>query len=160
MRSDLEIETAWQNYADMIRRICFVHLQKNEDTEDVFQNVFFKYAMDKTEFASQEHEKAWMIRVAVNECHSFKRLFFQRKVDLKEDLSMIGMQEEPQYPELIIALLQLPVRYREIVYLHYYEGYSFHEIAQLLKKKEATITTWHRRAKLLLKDVLGGDDVE
>lgn len=160
MRNDQEVENALNLYGDTIRRVCFVHLQKNADVEDVFQNVFFKYASSKEEFTSIEHEKAWLLRVAINECHSLKRRFFQRHVTLEEDFSQYGMVQPPQHPEVLYALLKLPTHYRNVIYLYYYEGYTFHEIASILHKKEATITTWHRRAKLQLKECLGGDEFE
>lgn len=160
MRSETDIEHALELFGDTIRRICFVHLQKDADVEDVFQNVFFKYALHPAEFTSQEHEKAWLIRIALNECHSLKRRFFHQQVDLQDDFSMYGMAEQPKHPEVLYALMKLPRRYRDIIYLYYYEGYAFFEIASMLNKKEATIATWHRRAKLQLKEILGGDDFE
>ncbi|MCI8540947.1 MAG: sigma-70 family RNA polymerase sigma factor [Erysipelotrichaceae bacterium] len=160
MRSEAEVEQALRNYGDMIRRICFVHLQKEADTEDVFQNVFFKYAVKTAPFTSDQHEKAWLIRIAINECNSLKRRFFQRKVELSDDLSTYGEIQSPKHPEVIYALLRLPTHYRNVIYLIYYEGYQQKEIAAILQKKEATIATWHRRAKQALKEDLGGDEFE
>lgn len=160
MRSEAEVENALERYGDMIRRICFVHLQQNADVEDVFQNVFFKYAVRKEAFSTPTHEKAWLIRVAMNECNSLHRKFFHRKVELCDDLSDFGMNQTMEHPEVMEALLRLPHRYRDIIYLFYYEGYSLREIAQLMHKKESTIATWHRRSKMLLKDYLGGDVLE
>lgn len=160
MRTEQEVENALNLYGDTIRRICFVRLRKQADVEDVFQNVFFKYATKEIPFASVDHEKAWLIRVAINECHSLKRRLFQHHISLDDSLYEFGMETKMQHPEVIYALLQLPAHYRDVIYLHYYEGYRFHEIAQLLHKKEATITTWHARAKQQLKDNLGGDEFE
>lgn len=158
MRNELEVENALNQYGDMIRRICFVHLQKQADVEDVFQNVFFKYAKNNQNFSSHDHEKAWFIRVTINECHSLKRRFFHSHVTLEEDLSKFGMEETPQHPEVLYALLKLPDHYRNVIYLKYFEGYAFTEIAELLNKNENTIATWHRRAKEQLKELLGGDE--
>lgn len=160
MRSEIEVENALNSFGDTIRRICFVHLQKDADVEDIFQNVFFKYATYEADFTSLEHEKAWLIRITINECHSLKRRFFHRNVDLQEDFSMYGMEEQPKHPEVLSALVKLPPHYRSVIYLYYYEGYSFHEIASMLQKKENTIATWHRRAKEQLRQLLGGDDFE
>lgn len=128
MRSEIEVENALNTFGDTIRRICFVQLQKNADVEDIFQNVFFKYATYEADFTSLEHEKAWLIRITINECHSLKRRFFHRNVDLQEDFSMYGMEEQPKHPEVLSALVKLPPHYRSVIYLYYYEGYSFHEI--------------------------------
>ena len=63
MRSEQEVNRAVEQYADMIRRICMLHLKNYEDTQDIFQNVFLKYALSSVVFESDEHEKAWLIRV-------------------------------------------------------------------------------------------------
>lgn len=160
MRSEVEIQNAIELYADMIRRICFVQLKKEADVDDIFQNVFFKYAQYNKDFVSREHEKAWFIRVTMNECHSLLRKWFQRNVDLVDDLSVYGMQEEALQPELLRAVLTLPSNYRNVIYLYYYEGYKIVEIAELLKRKENTIHTWMKRAKEALREYIGGEEDE
>ena len=159
MRCELEVQNAIEQYGDMIRRICFVHMKKEADVEDVFQNVFFKYATKDIVFTSQEHEKAWLIHVSINECQSLLRRWFQRNVTLCEDLSVYGMDTTPDYPELITHVLKLKESYRDVIYLHYYEGYKISEIANILQRKENTIHTWMKRAKAELKDMLGGDSL-
>ena len=63
MRSEEEINTAIEQYADTVKRICIVHLKNHADTEDIFQTVFLKYALSSAVFENTEHEKAWVIRV-------------------------------------------------------------------------------------------------
>lgn len=157
MRSEHEIMNALELYGDIIRRICFVHLKKEADVEDVFQNVFLKYANTSTTFDSSEHEKAWLIRIASNECKSLLRRWFRRNVELSGDLSMYGLCAPEVDHTLLHAVLKLPENYKNVIYLHYYEGYKIQEIAQILKKNENTIHTWLRRAKVQLKETLGGD---
>lgn len=160
MRSETEVSNALELYGDMIRRICFVHMKKEVDVEDVFQNVFFKYATKEVEFTSAEHEKAWLIRVSINECQSLLRRWFHRNVDLSDDLSMYGMQETPQQPDLLKSIWTLKDNYRNVIYLHYYEGYKINEIATILNRNENTIHTWLKRAKEQLKEKLGGDSFD
>lgn len=157
MRCEQEVINALELYGDIIRRVCFIHLKKEVDVEDVFQNVFLKYVNSSTEFESNEHEKAWFIRVSSNECKSLLRRWFHRKVELSDDLSIYGFDSPQVDHTLLNAVLSLPENYKNVIYLHYYEGYKIQEIAQILMKKENTIHTWLRRAKDQLKDILGGD---
>lgn len=154
------VRDALEQYGDMVRRVCYIHLKKEADVEDVFQNVFFKYASNTSFFASKEHEKAWLIRVSINECKSLLRRWFYRQVDLKEDLSMYGMEEKVQYPEVLEAVLLLPQNLKNVIYLYYYEGYKIMEIATILNRKENTIHTWMRRGRAQLKEMLGDDTFE
>ena len=85
MRSEEDIYSAVQQYADTVRRICIIHLKNQADTEDIFQNVFFKYAQNEQEFSSEEHKKAWLIKVTENACKDFLKSFFnQNRVSLDE----------------------------------------------------------------------------
>jgi RNA polymerase sigma-70 factor (ECF subfamily) len=160
MLAEEEVERALEQYGDNVRRICFIYLKKEADVEDVFQNVFFKYAQKTTSFSSLEHEKAWILRVTINECNSLLRRWFHRKVDLVEDISVYGMEEEAKYPEVLQAVLSLPPKLKNVIYLYYYEGYKIKEIAEILKRKENTIHTWMRRGKAILKEMLGDDTFE
>ena len=78
MRSEEEVNRAVTTYADTIRRVCFYHLKNQADTEDVFQNVFLKYMLHDGVFHDAEHEKAWLLRVAINDCKDFLKSFFRR----------------------------------------------------------------------------------
>ena len=157
MRCEEEVAQAIDKYGDMIRRICFIHLKKETDVDDIFQNVFVKYATKEITYTSSEHEKAWFIRVSINECRSMLRRWFRQKVDLSDDLSKYGLEAPAQHPEVLEAVLKLRDTYRNVVYLYYYEGYKITEIADILNRSENTIHTWMKRAKEQLKEMLGGD---
>lgn len=111
-------------------------------------------------FENQEHEKAWLIRVTINACHDLIRSFFRSKTvsldAVSEQLSELSIPDR----DVLEAVLSLPVQYKDVVYLYYYEGYSAVEIAGILHKKVNTIYTLLSRAKALLKKTLGGDDFE
>ena len=79
MRSEEDASRAIAQYADMVRRICLVHLKNESDTEDIFQTVFLKYVLHAAPFESQEHEKAWLIRVTINACRDLLRSAFRKK---------------------------------------------------------------------------------
>ena len=160
MRSETELTRAIEQYADTVRRICLVHLKNQADTEDIFQNVFLKYALRSAPFEGPEHEKAWIIRVTVNACKDLLRSFFRsRTVSMEEVLD----QPAPLPPDtraVLEAVLALPQKYRNVVYLHYYEGYTAPEIGRILGKNVNTVYTLLNRSRQMLRDTLGGDGDE
>ena len=98
-----------------------------------------------------------MIRVSINACKDVLKSFFRKKVSSIEDLA-----EEPFYIDeggraLLDAVLKLPAKYKNTIYLFYYEGYSALEIAVILNRNENTVYTWLSRAKAQLKTILGGE---
>lgn len=159
MKTELEIHNAIELYSDIVRRICFIHLKQEADVEDIFQDVFIKYMQSEQEFASLDHEKAWLIKVTMNACKDKLTSWFHRKVDLYQDFQTFAFEEHTD-TTLLEAVLKLPKHYRNVIYLYYYEGYKVKEIAAILMKNENTIFTWMKRAKEQLKDLLGGDYLE
>lgn len=157
MRSEEEAARAIERYGDMVRRLCLVHLKNPADTEDIFQNVFLKYVLSPVVFESPEHEKAWLIRVTINACRDLVKSFFRsRTVPLEELLDQPAPLSEEQR-EVLEAVLALPQKYRDAVYLHYYEGYTAAEIGKLLGKNTNTVYTLLTRAREQLRKTLGGD---
>lgn len=159
MRSEADTNRAIEQYADMVRRICLVHLKNESDTEDIFQTVFLKYVLHSAPFESEEHEKAWLIRVTVNACRDLLRdLFRARTVPLEQWQALAPSSPDPETREVLEAVLALPVKYRDVVYLHYYEGYTAGEIAGLLGRNVNTVYTLLTRARQRLKETLEGGD--
>ena len=161
MRSEEEASRAIRMYADTVRRICMVHLKNYSDTEDIFQTVFLKYVLHSEPFESEEHEKAWIIRVTVNACKDLlKNVFRSRTVSL-DTLIETPQAQELQHTELLEAVLSLPPKYKDVVYLYYYKGYSAEEISRILKKNVNTVYTLLTRArKILKKELEGVTDIE
>lgn len=144
-------------YADMVRRLCLIHVKNQADSEDVFQTVFVKYVLSSAVFENDEHEKAWFIRVTINACRDLLRSFFRsRTVPLEELIDLPA--EESDTKEVLGAVLELPEKYRDVVYLHYFEGYTALEIGQLMKKNVNTVYSLLTRSKKLLREKLGGDE--
>ena len=158
MRSEHDVNGAVEAYADMVQRICFYHLKNKADTEDIFQNVFLKYMLSDMEFQDEEHKKAWIIRVAVNACKDFLKSFFRQRT-----VPLDAMNETAVYPldgekEVFEAVLTLPGKYKDVIYLHYFEGDSAAEISTILGKKENTIYSLLSRGRGLLREKLGGEE--
>lgn len=157
MRSEEDVTAAMDRYGDTVRRICLVHLKNDADTQDIFQNVFLKYVLSSVQFESPEHEKAWFIRVTINACRDLLRSFFHsRVVPLEEALTC--STADPEDGLVLQAVLSLPPKYKDVVYLHYYEGYTAPEISRILGKNVNTVYTLLARSKQLLRKKLGGED--
>lgn len=157
MKSAEDLNRVMEAYADMVRKICFVHLKNRHDSEDVFQNVYMKYLLHEGSFESMEHEKAWFARVTINACTDWLRYFSRRKWVSLEVVNEEKESLDDTSAELLEIVLKLPEKYRNVIYLYYYEEYSAVEIAGILGKKENTIYTWLSRAKDILRDRLGGE---
>lgn len=160
MRSEAEVNHAVEEYADMVRRICFYYLKNQTDTEDVFQNVFLKYMLHDMPFHDKEHEKAWLIRVAINACKDYLKSFFRRNTVTLEVISEMAAEIPEEHREVMEAVLSLPDKYKDPLYLHYYEGYSAAEIGKILGKKENTVYSLLSRGRNLLKEKLGGEGID
>lgn len=160
MRSEHEVNHAIEQYSDMVLRLCMVSLKNTADAEDVFQNVFLKYALSNQVFESAEHEKAWLIRVTVNTCRDLLKSFFRKHTVPLEEVSEFLPQTTTEQHNVLEAVRSLPKNYREVIYLHYYEGYTAPEIAGILHKNPNTVYTHLSRAREMLKEMLGGEAVE
>lgn len=160
MRSEQEVNRAVEQYSDMIRRLCMIHLKNYADTEDIFQTVFLKYVLSSVAFESREHEKAWFIRVTVNACKDLLKSFFRSRTVSLEEIMEQPAQLSTDDREVLEAVLSLPQKYKDVVYLHYYEGYTAPQISRILGKNKNTVYTLLTRSRQLLREKLGGDEHE
>lgn len=147
------VSIAIEKYADMVRRICFLYLRDKADVEDVFQEVFLQYFLHINTFQDEQHQKAWLCRVTFNKCKDLNKSIWRKRVVSIEDLEIPF--ENPEQGELVTAVLQLPTAYKEIIYLHYYEGWTIPEIAEIMQQNVNTVYTQLRRAKTKLKQKVG-----
>ncbi len=160
MRGEQEVNRAVEQYSDLIRRLCMVYLKSYADTEDIFQTVFLKYVLSPVSFESGEHEKAWFIRVTINACKDLLKSFFRSRVTSLDEILEQPAKMQENHREVLEAVLSLPQKYREVVYLHYYEEYTAPEISRILGKKVNTIYTLLTRSRQMLQEKLGGDEYE
>lgn len=149
-----------EKYADMVYRICFLYMRNKTDAEDAFQNVFLKLVKSKKQFKNQQHIKAWLVTVASNECKNQLKAFWRRN---KISIDSITIPVKSGYKrEIVKMVLSLPLKYRNVLYLYYFEGYKINELSNLLHTNESTIKTHLKRGRSILKDMLikGGLDYE
>lgn len=139
-------------YGDTILRYAYSYLHNQSDTEEVLQDTLIQFLKTRPVFESDEHEKAWLLRVAGNLCKNRLKYNSLRQTDeLREEL--IAEQRE-DLSFIWDAVQALPVQYREVIHLFYREGYSTREISQILGRKEATIRSDLSRGRGKLKELL------
>lgn len=156
---ETEAERLVEAYSDMILRLSYTYLKSTQDAEDICQTVFLKLLASGKSFDSPEHEKAWIVRTAINACKDELRAFRRKAVAL-DSLSETAAPPVPT-SDTLDAVMDLPQKYREAVYLFYYEGYSIREIAKLLHRSEAAVSAHLSRGRKQLYDkILGGETNE
>ena len=146
-------DAVYDEYFDMVYRICYVYFHGHTaDAEDAVQTVFMKYLETDAPPEKGEHTKAWLIVTAQNTCKTMLRRHHRRDKDI-DSASHIGT--EPQYGEVMDAIMRLPEKERMAVYLNIYEGHTAAETANLMGCRENTVYSYIHRARKKLKKELG-----
>jgi RNA polymerase sigma-70 factor (ECF subfamily) len=141
-----------KQYAPAVYRLAYARTGSRADAEDVMQETFLRLIKFRPSFDSEEHAKAWLLRVASNCANDLFRLPWRRREEpLDENLSA---PERPEEGSVTQAVLSLPARYRIPIHLYYYEGYSVAEIARILGRSEGTVKSRLFRARDLLRNQL------
>ena len=143
-----------RTYADMVYRIAYRYVKNSIDTDDVFSEVFLAYFKKERTFESEEHRKAWLIRVTINCAKDLLAQRAQLQQLHEETLSDPTARDADTYMDLYKAIEGLRPEYREVIKLFYLDDLSVKEIAQILNKNENTIKTQLFRARDTLKSVL------
>lgn len=149
-----EYERLSMSYLDCIYRIALNGCKNHADAEDIVQNTFLKLLEYEHNFASDEQAKYWLIRVAINECNSLWRTPWKKRTSSLEDLEQEPSFSAPEKSDLYYAVMELPMKYRQIVHLYYFEDYSVKEIADIMKLSETAVQTRLLRARQKLKENL------
>ncbi len=151
----LTVDRIFEEYSDTVYRLAYARTKNRFDAEDVLQTVFLKLMKVDIDFGSLEHMKAWLIRVTVNTSTNLLVSAWNRLTEgLKEDLASREVQKFEVYSEV----LKLPLKYRTVIHLFYYEGYSCAQTAIILEISESTVKTRLKRARERLKVILKGED--
>ncbi len=160
--ADTDLEQTIDEYSDMLYKICFLILKNENDVKDVLQETFIKYMTKSPDFKSEDHKKAWLIKVSQNKCKEFLR-FHKRHaaVPLDEVEESISVTEGMDaYTTSILGLIwNLKYKLKSVVILYYIEGYSVKEVAQILGISESAVKKRLERARKELKAVaeVGGE---
>lgn len=139
-------------YGNRILRLAYSYLHNEQDAEEVLQDTLLKYLQAAPAFESDEHQKAWLLRVAAN---LSKNRISYNKIRHTDELDETLIAEEREDLSFVWeAIKQLPQKYREVIHLYYYEGNSTADIARILGRKESTIRSDLRRGREQLKITL------
>lgn len=143
-----------EKYRPMVYRIAMQNVKESHTADDITQNVFIKMIESDMFFESEEHLKAWLIRVTLNETKSFFRLaHVKRNIPLSGN-ETLELSCDDEYIFLFEEIRKLKPNYKNVLYLHCYEGYTIPEIAKILSKNVNTVSTWFRRAKKELEKII------
>ena len=151
--TDAYIEAVVRKYSPALLRAAFSVLRNAADAQDAAQEAFLRLLEKRPAFNDEQHEKAWLLRVTINVAKNM-RSAAARTEPLEENTAFVYTE----YSETLNAVLSLPVKYRTVIHLYYYEGYSIKEIAAILEIPEATAGTQLARGREKLKNILKGED--
>lgn len=156
MNKNEMLKCAVDCYSQMVLKLAYSYVKNSSDAEDIAQDVFFALLKEDKFFLTEEHLKAWLVRVAINKSKNYvKSSWFSKRKDMPEDLSYMPKE----YNEVLEAVFQLKEKYRLPIHLFYYEGYSIQEIAKIMKIPPATVGTRLKRGREKLRTLLGSEDV-
>lgn len=152
--STQEYEHIVTAYADIVYRVALSYSKSEQDADDVLQNTFLKLLVHEPAFKDEEHIRRWLIRVAINQCNTLWNSFWKKNVESIENNTYEPTFESKDYSDLYNAIHKLPAKYRIVVHLFYYEGYSTKEIASTLHILDATVRSRLAYARKFLKQQL------
>ena len=151
-----EFERIINTYGDLLMRTCFFMLKNKQDAEDVVQETFFSYMTSDCRYDSEEHIKAWLLRVSQNKCKNLLRYKNMHShisyADIEEGFVSVTESFIPESDlEEIIEIADLDYKYKSVVMLYYIEGYSVNEAARILGIKPSAAKMRLKRAREILK---------
>ena len=143
----------FDQYHNMVYRIALVSIRSQQDAEDIVQTVFLKLLEGKT-LPMPSHERAWLTTVTINTCRDLMRWNWRRKTEPLDETIPFS---DPEESALFEAVTALPNKYRMVVHLHYYEGYTHDEISSMLNITPSAVSMRLHRARNLLRSALKED---
>ncbi len=144
----------YEEHSAMAYRLCMLYLKNESDAKDALQDLFLKLWEKKPKFKNKDHEKAWIIRAAKHRCLDVLKSSWHKKRNVYEPDRQQVADETEKEDSLLDQIQKLPQKYREVLYLYYYEEYSVKEISNLMVRKESTIQSRLAAARQKLKNIL------
>ena len=154
---------AVENYTEFLLKLSYLYVKDQQVAEDVVQEIFIKLYEKHGERLELEHPRAYLVQMTVNKCKDYFRSWHYRKVQVRD---LFGQTEKHnpvvESPTIIDEVLKLPLKYREVIILYYFDDYAVNQIASVLAIPAATVKTRLQRGRLLLKGILeeGGESDE
>lgn len=141
-------------YRNNLFAVAFNICKNAQDAEDIVQDTFIQYYTNKKEFDSEQHIRAWLIRVAINKAKNVNHTFWKRnKISLEDYMETLTF-ETPESENLFETVMRLPEKYRIVIHLFYYEDYTVREIAGILHLSESNVKVRLSRGRILLREAL------
>lgn len=154
---EARFQRIYDTYIQDVYRLCFSYMKNKTDTEDAVQETFCRFYQVMDHVKEEDHVKGWLLVTAGNVCKNILKHWWRKNQSWQENEEIKGRCDEYEF-EMLELVWNLPVKYKNVVYLYYYEGYNSVQIAKLLKKPESTIRTYLQKAKKLLKQELKQDN--
>lgn len=155
--TDAQFEAFYERHWKYVYRLCFSYMKSAAEAEDCTEDVFVKVLTGEFEFNDELHERKWLTVAAVNLCKDRLKSRKHKAVVPIDDEPDIAAPEKEDRSDVQEAVLGLPDKYKDVIWLYYYEGYQTDEIAEILGRPSSTIRNQLRDARGLLKDKLGGE---
>ena len=153
-KSDAQ-SAAIERYFNMVYKLALSQTKNVHNAEDIVQNVFLKFLQNSQKLETDDYQKAWLIRVTLNECKNlFSASWFKKNVSLEEERPVVFDTDEKN--DVYAAMLSLPSKYRAVIHLFYYEDMTVEEISKALKRSETLIKTQLSRGRDMLRKALKG----
>ena len=153
-----QFTAALREYSDTVYRVALNCMKNPHNAEDVAQEVFLRLYRTPKPPAEGEHTKAWLIRVTLNECRRLMASPWTKAVPLEEYRGS-PVFSDGEKRETYEAVMGLPAKYRTALYLHYYEGYSTAEMAELMGISVSAVCSRLERGRKKLRLMLEGENV-
>lgn len=153
-----DFEAFYLRHFKAIYRVCYAFMKNPQEAEDCTEDAFVRAVTCFVTFENERHERSWLTTTAMNICKDKLKHWWRHKVTPINGEAEIPAPESYEERELADAVMALPVKYKEVVWLHYYEGYQTDEIAKLLNRPPSTVRNQLRDARARLKLALRGED--
>ena len=160
LRTDAEFAAFYEKHWKYVYRLCLTYMRSEADAEDCTEDVFVKVLTGDFIFQDETHERKWLTVAAINLCKDRLRSYARKHIGSIDDETMpeIAAPEEEDNSDVLAAVLRLPPKLKDVIWLYYFEEYSTDEIAKLLKRPASTVRNQMRDARKILKNVLEGSE--
>jgi RNA polymerase sigma-70 factor (ECF subfamily) len=149
-----DVQEALETYSDMVYKIAFTQTKSKYDAEDVFQEVFMRLVEYASRITSEEHLKAWLIRVTLNCSKKHFKMWDRKTAELTDNTESGKGMANTERVNILDAVMRLSPKYRAVIHMFYYEDMTISEISEALQIKESTIKSQLNRGRALLKESL------
>ena len=159
-RTDAEFASFYEKHWKYVYRLCLTYMRSEADAEDCTEDVFVKVLTGAFVFQDETHERKWLTVTAINLCRDRLKSYARKHVASIDDENMpeIAAPSDEDHSEVLEAVMHLPPKLKDVIWLYYYEEHSTDEIAAILHRPASTVRNQMRDARNLLKSVLEGSE--